>query len=317
MSSRSAPRLPLWIDDLLSHIHMTGEPTLAVGARVLLWCAAFKRGGTLPNDDAQLARWAMLSLEEWDQVKGFILPGWSLSRNRQTYTVHRVQKECRRIREMSAVQAEKGRRSWAKRQNNLHDAVQPDHKFGSTPSYSSTSSCINTTPLASLAAPTRPADPPGFPEFWQAYPRKVGRGAAVRAWTKLRPPIEAVLGTLAWQRGSPQWTDDGGRYVPNPATWLNRQGWLDEPSEQRGPEPKGFDGVRTFLAKHGGLNGDPSGIGAHRGALGSGLPRCASDRGDGGSLRGGSRGFAGRAGLAGGAGTAADREILPEDLGDS
>ena len=68
-----------------------------------------------------------------------------------------------------------------------------------------------------------------FDRFWQAYPKKTGKGAASKAWAKAKPPIEAVLAALAWQRTQPAWVKDAGDYIPNPATWLNQRRWEDEP----------------------------------------------------------------------------------------
>lgn len=68
----------------------------------------------------------------------------------------------------------------------------------------------------------------GFVEFWEAYPKKVAKNDAVKAWCKARPPIDQVLATLAWQVRSREWTKDGGQFIPHPATWLDRAGWEDE-----------------------------------------------------------------------------------------
>lgn len=69
-----------------------------------------------------------------------------------------------------------------------------------------------------------------FLEFWSAYPRKVGKGAAWSAWKKARRPDVQVLVTAAEdQARSEQWRKDGGQYIPNPATWLNQRRWEDEP----------------------------------------------------------------------------------------
>lgn len=77
-----------------------------------------------------------------------------------------------------------------------------------------------------------PADePPGFEAFWSAYPRKVGKAAAVKAFAKVAPSEEllrGMLGAVAEQRQSTQWLKDDGQFVPYPATWLNQQRWLDE-----------------------------------------------------------------------------------------
>ena len=67
-----------------------------------------------------------------------------------------------------------------------------------------------------------------FADFWAAYPRKVGKRDAKRAWAKLRPPLSEVLAALEVWRNSDDWRREGGRYIPHPTTWLNRGGWEDE-----------------------------------------------------------------------------------------
>lgn len=68
----------------------------------------------------------------------------------------------------------------------------------------------------------------GFMEFWQAYPRKVGKGAAEKAWAKANPDLQAVLTALAWQTKQDGWTKDGGAFIPHPGTYLNQRRWEDE-----------------------------------------------------------------------------------------
>lgn len=70
-----------------------------------------------------------------------------------------------------------------------------------------------------------------FEKFWSAYPRKKGKIAAQRAWAKLngnRPDIEQVLAKLEQLKQSDDWTREGGRFIPHPATWINAGGWFDE-----------------------------------------------------------------------------------------
>lgn len=70
----------------------------------------------------------------------------------------------------------------------------------------------------------------GFMEFWAAYPRKIGKDAAWRVWQKRRPNtalIGIILDALVKQQ---EWLmREEGRFIPNPATWLNQGRWQDEP----------------------------------------------------------------------------------------
>lgn len=70
-------------------------------------------------------------------------------------------------------------------------------------------------------------EPDGFAEFWAAYPKKVGKGAAEASWRKHRPPLQTVLIAIKHASESDQWRKDSGQFIPNPATWLNQKRWED------------------------------------------------------------------------------------------
>lgn len=68
-----------------------------------------------------------------------------------------------------------------------------------------------------------------FEKVWPHYPRHVGKAAASKAWTKARrratyaeiaEPLKACI--RAWSGTPPD-------KIPHFATWLNRDGWLDDP----------------------------------------------------------------------------------------
>jgi uncharacterized protein YdaU (DUF1376 family) len=71
-----------------------------------------------------------------------------------------------------------------------------------------------------------------FERFWNAYPKKVGRQAALKAWNKTKLNIEEVLIALDWQKETDQWYKNGGQFIPNPATWINQGRYMDERPEQ-------------------------------------------------------------------------------------
>lgn len=71
-----------------------------------------------------------------------------------------------------------------------------------------------------------------FSEFWSAYPNKVAKAAAEKAWNKINPDkplFDEIMAGLDRARGSPSWTKDGGQFIPHPATWLNGMRWTDAP----------------------------------------------------------------------------------------
>lgn len=70
-----------------------------------------------------------------------------------------------------------------------------------------------------------------FELFWQAYPKKIGKDAARKAFAKRRPSrtmTEIMIAAVEQQMSSPQWARDGGQFIPHPATWLNQGRWEDD-----------------------------------------------------------------------------------------
>jgi hypothetical protein len=78
-----------------------------------------------------------------------------------------------------------------------------------------------------------------FEEFWEIYPRKVGKSAAKRALAVVsrETSLDDILAGARRIANDPNLPPKS--FIPYPATWLNRSGWEDEPYPVRGEsEPK-------------------------------------------------------------------------------
>ncbi len=74
-------------------------------------------------------------------------------------------------------------------------------------------------------------NPCEFEVFWKAYPKKKAKGAAEKAWAKLRPSqqlVQKMLEAIERASNSVDWMKQSGQYIPYPSTWLNAKGWEDE-----------------------------------------------------------------------------------------
>ena len=71
-----------------------------------------------------------------------------------------------------------------------------------------------------------------FDLFWEAYPKKVGKKNAFKAFQKARktdlPEIGVLVPIIEKQKLTTQWRRDNGQFIPNPSTWLNQGRWDDE-----------------------------------------------------------------------------------------
>lgn len=77
-----------------------------------------------------------------------------------------------------------------------------------------------------------------FDEFWANYPRKVGKGAARKAWAKAvkeMDPEDLIRATVEFAHWLRRERTEV-RFIPHPATWLNQERWADERMPSVEPE---------------------------------------------------------------------------------
>ena len=87
----------------------------------------------------------------------------------------------------------------------------------------------------------------GFPVFWEAYPRKVGKVAAKKAWKALdmTPALyECIMAYLEIQTRN-VYRHRGKKFIPHPGTWLRARAW----EEPEGLEYEKADEIVPPLAR--------------------------------------------------------------------
>jgi len=79
-----------------------------------------------------------------------------------------------------------------------------------------------------------------FDKFWKLYPRKDGKGKALKSWNELctqkskanqRPRWREVKNAIRAQIKTERWQEK--EFIPLPATWLNQTRWIDDPAEMK------------------------------------------------------------------------------------
>ena len=102
--------------------------------------------------------------------------------------------------------------------------------------------------------------PDGFLKFWDAYPKKVGKEAAFKAYKNIkapRPSMGVILKSISDHMSTRQWADKS--FIPNPSTYLNQRRWEDEfGSDDLQKQPKG--GLQSDFSKVEYTGTDLSGI---------------------------------------------------------
>lgn len=72
---------------------------------------------------------------------------------------------------------------------------------------------------------------PFFNEFWELYPKKSGKGQALKTFknkVKTKETFELISKDLKRRKGFEQWQKNKGQFIPHPSTYLNSEMWLDE-----------------------------------------------------------------------------------------
>jgi len=191
------PSLPLWTDAYLADTtHLT---TLEHGAYLLLLMAMWRAGGTLPNDDKQLARFARLTTGQWARIKPTIFAFFRVSSD--SITQGRLTDELGYVRQQSRKQSDRANARWLKNNNStdataLPDACRDDAETmpdGCPHTHTHSVEANASTPMSETGSDDRRKAPKkqtyleDFEAFWSAYPRSpnMSKPKALAAWKKL------------------------------------------------------------------------------------------------------------------------------------
>lgn len=179
--------------------------------------------------DGEKGVW-VTALRECGLMDGFVVHGWQNRAGRLVQDRRRNEKRKKR-RDNGGKTADERRKTASK-----YVATLPNP----------------TLPNLTQPNPTTPLPPNGvtmFETFWKTYPKKIGKGAAEKAWKRI-PNLEAVfekiMAAVASQSQSMQWLKEGGQFIPNPATWLNQRRWEDEIQKEEGTwQDRLIDKIKT------------------------------------------------------------------------
>jgi hypothetical protein len=79
----------------------------------------------------------------------------------------------------------------------------------------------------------------GFASFWQAYPKKTAKPAAELRYKSAKltdKELAAILVDIETRKNSDDWEKENGKYIPNPATYLNQRRWEDGETTHTGKQ---------------------------------------------------------------------------------
>jgi len=213
--------MPVYVEEAL-----TGSQGLTMECRGAYWTLLFKLwscDGRLKDDIHMISRvlgtttrcWKRIRSELIDAGKLDIVDGMIINRKleRTQLQVAKKSETLRKNRETRWSKSLKTNNTGVKSLSVIEDNKIKDNIRG-----------------GAKAPHMRPIDyTKDFEIFYKAYPKRVGRGQAVKAYEKSRKEgasADQILnGAVAYAAAC---TETDKQYIRHPSTWLNGQGWLDE-----------------------------------------------------------------------------------------
>ncbi len=254
MGAIDSPAFQFYPKDFLTSERQIGMSAAESGIYMRLICHCWL-SVTLPNIPRVLAKMAGVSDEEFSSCWPAVEQCFYVNATGRLQHA-RLDKEREKQEAFRAMQSEKGQKGAEKRWPRLQPGDTTATTEGMPGDSSSSSSPISdlllrspsSSPISNLQTSKRNTNnkqvPPftektvalrapdtAFDAFWRVYPKKVGKGAAQKAWTRINPPPETValmLAAVKLQQGWSQWQKDDGQFIPHPSTWLNQGRWQDE-----------------------------------------------------------------------------------------
>jgi uncharacterized protein YdaU (DUF1376 family) len=230
--------MPLYIGD---YHRDTGHLTvLEHGAYLLLLMQAWTRKGVLPHDEKRLAALARCSPRQWAECREAVLAFFE--KDDEGYRNKRLDRELARASAISEERRKAGAtgaaKRWAKDAKPVANAMANAMAEPSQPEWQNDAQLHLQPQLQKKVRPT-PSESPSsgvdFDDFWAAYPRKVGKDAARKAFASALK--RASVADIAAGLNAARWPSER-QFIPHPATWLNAGRWQDDPTDAA-PEPAG------------------------------------------------------------------------------
>lgn len=221
--------MPMYWDAYLADTtHLTTEEH---GAYLLLLAAMWRRNGWVPDDDKDNARILGLTPSKWRRIKarlmetvsGFVVKDGKITQEKLQKTWENTQEKIDKNRANGA----KGGRPSSIKNNDLG-------KANGSVSVNPNQSIPEPEPEPdNISSPKEVKDSDlSFDEFWEMVPRKVGKGAARKAWKSAlkKAGKEEIISGMSRYCEEQEGKDP--KFIAHPATWLNAERWSDEPSRE-------------------------------------------------------------------------------------
>lgn len=196
----------------------------------------YSHGGPIDDDHVWLSR--LFADTHWRTVRASLdrlIDAGKIERTeaagRPQIIVRRCASELQKARKRVSEAVQNGRKGGRPRkENNGLDKPNafPDEKL-----------TTNQQPPTNNQQPKDISFDDDFAEWYAAYPRREGRGRALKAYRAARKKADAETLLRAARGAAEFYRRSERRFIPMPASWLNDERWLDEVPDSAPPADDG------------------------------------------------------------------------------
>jgi len=207
--------MPVYVEEALNG---TADLDLELaGAYWMLLLKLWSCDGMLKDSDHMVARLLSVNTRKWKRIKSSLLEAGKIELVDGFITNNKLQRTLINVANKSETLRINRESRWSKSLKTIEPVskslfVIEDKKIKDS----------------SKTVKVKVDNDADFNLFYQAYPKRIGRGQAVKAYdkaVKVGSVLQILNGAKAYADAS---KDTDKQYIRHPATWLNGQGWLDE-----------------------------------------------------------------------------------------
>lgn len=213
----------------------------------------YMQGGNLPDDARYISGLLGCTIRKWGSLRADLISLGKIEVNGEFLTNKRAVIELETTRKFTEKQSEN--RSKPNKNKGLKSPTS-DHTDTDTDNTSSLRSDVSVKPDFESEFEQ---------QFWPAYPRRVGKGQALKAFRAARKQndLETIMAGVRRYATSRQ--GENPEFTKHASTWLNGQCWLDEADpkftahrNEPPPKPRTIgDAIRDEARRHGVLRNEP------------------------------------------------------------
>lgn len=221
------PWMPLYVADYLADTAHLGATESGAYLHLIMH---YWQTGNLPTDDRTLARIAKIDPRQWHRYKP-VLSAFFVIGNGGQWSHTRIDKELLRSEEISNKRKSAALQMHSNRAANAPAHAEQVQTQLQPQSQTEEESKKEDSSLRSAREVSRETNSDDWPkdfreQFWNRYPRKAGKKAAITKLEGVRKRGEVPFGVL--MAGIAKIPISEPRFIPHPATWLNEGRWDDE-----------------------------------------------------------------------------------------